>query len=50
VVALWHAVLNMVSGTEGAEGFVAAAVSTVVIVWAIRTSPRPSGGRRGPGV
>lgn len=35
LVAVWHAVLNMVSGTEGAEGLVAAAVSTVVIFWAI---------------
>ena len=36
VVALWHAVLNMVSATKGAEGFMAAAVTALVIFWAIR--------------
>jgi membrane protease YdiL (CAAX protease family) len=35
VVALFHALLNMASATKGTEGLVAAAVSTVVIVWAV---------------
>lgn len=35
-VALWHGVLNMASATKGTEGVAAAAVTTVVIIWAIR--------------
>jgi membrane protease YdiL (CAAX protease family) len=51
IVALFHAWLNMASATRGTEGFVAAAVSTVVIVWAVailRVQGR-RGGRREPG-
>jgi hypothetical protein len=54
-VVLFHTVLNMGSATRGAEGFVAAMVTTVVIVWAVRIlraehlavgSARSAGGRR----
>jgi len=51
IVALFHALLNMASATKGTEGLVAAAVSTVVIVWAVailRAEGR-RGGRQEPG-
>jgi membrane protease YdiL (CAAX protease family) len=51
IVALFHALLNMASATRGTEGFVAAAVSTVVIVWAVAILlvQGRRGGRREPG-
>ncbi len=47
IVALFHAFLNMASATTGTEGFVAAAVTTVVIVWAVAIL-RAEGRRTGP--
>lgn len=50
IVALFHALLNMASATKGTEGSVAAAVSTVVILWAVailRVEGR-RGGRQQP--
>lgn len=35
VLALWHASLNMVSATKGAEGLVQAVVSATIIGWAV---------------
>lgn len=35
IVAVWHALLNMVSATKGAEGVMAVVVSATAIGWAI---------------
>jgi uncharacterized protein len=52
VVAGFHATLNMASATEGAEGLSAAAVSIVVMVWAVAILGTERKGRErtsGPG-
>jgi membrane protease YdiL (CAAX protease family) len=46
IVSLWHAFLNLGSGTQAAKGSLSAFVSTMIVLWAVLIVVREVRGRR----